>query len=277
MALAGDPAGARAQTSPAPPGAVGVDTGLKTNSDPVVAEVDGQSIHLSEVGDAIRAMPGGGKGNSLETLYPVALRQAVEREALVIQAHADGVANDATVRRHMREAADQVLEDAYLHHATAKLVTEQMLSARYDAEIRGKPGPEEVRARVILVPTEAEARDIIARLAAGADFAALARQSSIDLTARMGGDLGFVRRDALGPEVGAVLFALRPGEVTPHPVRTAAGWFVLQAQARRFGPTPTFAEARDRLEAEGERDEVGAALRAVLSRMMVRTYNIHGP
>jgi peptidyl-prolyl cis-trans isomerase C len=155
-------------------------------------------------------------------------------------------------------------------------VTEQSLLARYDAEIRGKPGPEEVHAEVILLPTEAAARDVIARLAAGADFAALARQSSKDASSRTGGDLGFVRRDAVGPEIGAVLFSLRPGEVTPYPVRTASGWLVLRAVARTPGSTPSFAEARDRLEAESERDNVAPVLRAALSKLVVRAYDMNG-
>jgi peptidyl-prolyl cis-trans isomerase C len=277
MALAGDPAAAQAQTAPAPPGAVGMQgSSAKPASDPVVAEVDGTAIHLSEVGDTIRAMPGGGAGNTLEALYPTALRRVVERQALVTRAYADGVADDPTVRRHMQEAADQVLENAYLHHAAARMVTDEALSARYDAEVRGQPGQREVHGQAILVPTEAMAEEIIAKLAAGADFAALARLSSKDATAASGGDLGFVRRDALGPEVGAALFALRPGEVTPYPVRTAAGWFVLRVEARRLAATPSFAEVHDRLEAESERDTVAAVARAALGGLTVRTYDMNG-
>ena len=83
-----------------------------------------------------------------------------------------------------------------------------------DVEVRGKPGPDEVQGQVILVPTEAEANDIIAKLAAGADFADLARQFSKDPTGWNGGDLGFVRRENLSPEGAGALFTLRVGEAT---------------------------------------------------------------
>jgi peptidyl-prolyl cis-trans isomerase C len=269
---------ASAQTGPPPRGAVGMDNGpARSNSDPVVAEVENESIHLSVVADEIRAMPSAGAGNSFAALFPLALRQVIEREAAVRQAKANGVIDDPTVERHMREAADRVLEVAYVHHETSLIVTEQMLSARYDVEIRGKPGPEEVHAKVILVPTEAEAQDIIARLAGGADFAELARQSSKDASARAGGDLGFLPRDALSPEVGAVLFAMRPGDLAPYPVRTSGGWFVLQTDARRPGPTPSFSESRDRLNAEIERENAVPMLRAAVSRLNVRVYGMAGP
>jgi peptidyl-prolyl cis-trans isomerase C len=248
----------------------------KQANDPVVAIVGKESIHFSEVGDEIRTMPGGGAGNAFETLYPVARNRLIERMALVLKAQADGVAADPTVQRHMREVANQVLVDAYLHHATAKLVTDQMLTARYDAEIRGKPGPEEVHGQAILVPTEAEARDIIAKLAAGADFDSLSEQPSSMTKSKIGGDLGFVRREQVAPQVGAVLFALRPGQVAPYPVRAPVGWFVLRTVARRFAATPTFSEARERLEAECEADNVAAVARAALSGIAVKEYDMNG-
>ena len=277
VAFAGGLAAAQAQSGPVPHGAVGMDSGpARSDTDPVVGVVDGQQIHLSEVGDAIRGMPGGGAGNSLETLYPVALQRVIEREALVLRARADGIAGEPAVRRHVQEAVDRVLEDAYLHHATDKMVTDQALTARYDAEIRGKPGPEEVHGEAILVPTEAAAEEVIAQLAAGADFAALAHQSSKDASAANGGDLGFVTREGLSPEVGAVLFSLRPGEVTPYPVRTTAGWFVLRSAARRSGPTPSFAQAHDRLASEIERDNVAAVVQAVMRGLAIRAYDMNG-
>jgi peptidyl-prolyl cis-trans isomerase C len=277
VAVAGGLVAARAQTGPVPHGAVGMSNGpAQSDTDPVVAEVDGQQIHLSKVGDAIRGMPGGGGGNSLETLYPVALQRVIEREALVLRARAEGVVGEPAVQRHMQEAVDRVLEDAYLHHATEKMATDQALTARYDAEVRGKPGPEEVHGEAILVLTEAAAEEVIAQLAAGADFAALAHQSSKDASAANGGDLGFVTREGLSPEVGAVLFSLRPGEVTPYPVRTAAGWFVLRSAARRLGATPGFTQAHDRLVAEIERDNVAAVVQAVMRSLTIRAYDMNG-
>lgn len=259
-----------------PPGVVGA-TGVTAPqpSDPVVAEVDGRQIHLSELDDEIRQLPGGA-ATPYQTMYPIALRRLIERRAMMVRAVEDGLAMDPTVKRHMREAADQVLEEAYLNRATGRLVTENMLLARYNAEVRGKPGPEEVHARAILVSTKAAARRVIAKLAAGADFSALARKFSIDPSSRSGGDLGFVTRNGVNPLLAAVLFALPAGQVTAYPVRTAAGWFVLQAVARRAAPTPTFAEARDRLKAESQRDQVGAVVRAALAGMTIRTYDMTG-
>ena len=244
--------------------------------DPVVAEVDGRAIHLSEVGNSVRALPGSGGGNAFDTLYPIVLRRLIERVALVNHARGAGLANDPVVLRHMQEATDHVLEDAYLQRVAAQGITEQALLARYDAEISGKPGPAQVHGRAILVATEAEADAVIAKLGGGADFATLARSVSKDATAANGGDLGFVDRDGLAPELAAVLFALKAGAVTPYPVRTPSGWFVLQAEARRDGPTPSFAQAHDRLEGELERERVIPIVQEVLSHAVIRAYSMNG-
>ena len=249
---------------------------LARGPDPVMAEVDGHAIHLSEVGDTIRALPGGGVGNSFETLYPIVVARLVERTVLALRARSDGLDHDPTVQRDLQEAQDRVLENAYLRHEGMKNINEGTLLARYATEISGKPGPEEVHALVILVATEAEAGDLIARLAKGADFAAVAHKASLDASASKGGDLGFVTRDAISSELGAALFELRPGEVTPYPVRTAYGWFVLKDAGRRRGPAPSFAEEHEHLTTELLRAQVLPLAKQALSTAVIRLYDANG-
>jgi peptidyl-prolyl cis-trans isomerase C len=256
----------------APPGAVGTTPAPSGQAagDPIIATVGGQPIHRSEVEDEVRTLPGSSGEASFAQLYSVALRRVIEREALLVRARANGLVTVPEVLRHMQEARDRVLEDAYLQQATADRVTEAMLLEKYQAEIAGKPGPAEVRGRAILVPTEEQANSIIEKLRSGADFAALAGQFSKDVSAAKGGDLGFMTRDELTPEVGAVLFSLLPGQMSAYPVKTPVGWFALKLEARRSTPTPTFQEARSRLLAECQRDALNAVVQAAQREAPVR-------
>ncbi len=277
VACAGVSAGARAQTGPAPPGAVGMDSGAaKPITDPVVAEVDGIAIHLSAVGDAIRALPAGGGNNAFEVLFPAVRQRLIERQALVERAHGEGLDRDPAVKRAMQAAEDHVLENAALRHDGAAEISAQALRRRYDETVAGKPGPSEVHARVIVLPTEQEAQEAIGKLASGADFASLASQVSKDGSRSSGGDLGFVRRNAVDPEAAAVLFALSPGEVTAYPVRTAAGWCVLKVEARRNAPTPSFADASAALREELVREDVQLVVQEALRGAVVRVYDLNG-
>jgi peptidyl-prolyl cis-trans isomerase C len=274
LVAAGLAAGAVHAQQPGPAG-VG-DAAPAADKSPIVAEVEGHPIHLSEVGDAIENLPGGAAGNSFETLYPAMLQRLIERQALVIRAERDGMTDLPDVRRHTREAADRVMEQEYLHRTIGRTITEQMLLDAYNTEVKGKPGPELVHAWAILVPTEDKAMNVIGALSAGANFAALARKFSADTTASKGGDLGFVTRESLSPEIAAVVFSLMPGSFTPFPVRTAAGWFVLKAESRGMAPTPTYAQARAALLERMIRERTGKVAAEVLKRSMIRVYSMAG-
>src|SRR5690606_34300762 len=72
-----------------------------------------------------------------------------------------------------------------------------------------------------------------ARIAGGADFQAVARESSDDTVSREeGGDLGWFTQDEFGPEFGSQVAALEDGQVSA-PFRTQAGWHVVQRVASR--------------------------------------------
>jgi peptidyl-prolyl cis-trans isomerase C len=97
----------------------------------------------------------------------------------------------------------------------------------------------QVHARHILVETEAEANDVLARLQAGEDFAALAASLSRDVTTRdQGGDLGwFADGELLEPAFMQVAFALEPGQIA-GPVATRLGYHVVQVLEREERPVP---------------------------------------
>ena len=85
--------------------------------------------------------------------------------------------------------------------------------------------------------TEAQARQRLAdykrRILAGqADFAAIARESSQDASARNGGDLGWSSPGMFVPEFEDVLDALQPGQIA-DPITTRFGVHLIQLLERR--------------------------------------------
>lgn len=100
----------------------------------------------------------------------------------------------------------------------------------------------EYHARHILVrvtPTQdaaaakAKADTLRARIAGGADFATVAKESSEDANTRDdGGELGWFPADAYGPDFGQKIAALQDGQVT-EPFRSEAGWHIVQREGSR--------------------------------------------
>ena len=91
----------------------------------------------------------------------------------------------------------------------------------------------ELHARHILVDTEEEANDIIARLEKGEDFAAIAKELSNDTTsAENGGDLDWFTVGSMVDSFNDAAYALEAGEVSA-PVASDYGYHVIELLEKR--------------------------------------------
>jgi peptidyl-prolyl cis-trans isomerase C len=86
-------------------------------------------------------------------------------------------------------------------------------------------------ARHLLVDTEAQCLEIKAKIEAGADFAAMAKEHSNCPSKRDGGDLGEFGRGMMVPEFDKVVFTA-PLHVVQGPVKTQFGYHLLEVTAR---------------------------------------------
>jgi peptidyl-prolyl cis-trans isomerase D len=123
---------------------------------------------------------------------------------------------------------------------------------------------------------EAKAKAIAARAQApGADFAAIARETSDDIGSKdAGGELGNAADlGDLAPVFTAAVATLAPGQVSA-PVRSTAGWHVVQLREVVPGSVKPFEEVRAQLEEEylqGERDRLFADASGELAEAVYAT------
>ena len=117
---------------------------------------------------------------------------------------------------------------------------------------------------------------VIRSVRGGADFAAVAHRSNRDTSATHGGDLGFMRRENLTPEVGAIAFALAPGQTSPHRTRASVGWFVVRVEERRQGPPPPYLTVKDELRNTLVREGMTAIAQAAVGEVTVHSFDIAG-
>jgi peptidyl-prolyl cis-trans isomerase C len=240
---------------------------LEQQPDFVVLRLEAMPITRHDLAGVIRAMPLGMASLSFDDVYNRALNVSVRQKAMVMHARLENLDKDPVVIHQSDIAVEHVLADAWLKRRADAAVTDKALHERYDRDIAGKPGPDQVRARVILVPTEAEAKTLIERLRLGVDFADLARQQSQDPTAASGGDLGYVTRDTISPDVAAAMFSLAPGQITPYPVASLLGYYIIRAEGRSNARTPTFDEARATLESDIRADAIRESIGSLLSNV----------
>jgi len=101
-------------------------------------------------------------------------------------------------------------------------------------------GDKEYNARHILVKTETEAKDIIAQLNKGGDFAKLAKEKSIDPGSKdKGGDLGWFSPASMVKPFSDVTANMQKGAISATPVQTQFGWHVIKlVDTRAAQPLP---------------------------------------
>jgi len=172
---------------------------------------------------------------NVQVLAQEALRQRLD--------HDPSVAGDIEVMRAMRLA-----NAALRKHMTDHPVTEEALRAEYAARAE-KHRVSEYRARHVLVPSEAEAREVIKQLDRGGRFERIARARSTDPgSAKDGGDLGWFTADAMVEPFGKAVAALDKGKHTRDPVQTQFGWHVILKEDERMREPPAFEAVRGELE-----------------------------
>lgn len=125
-------------------------------------------------------------------------------------------------------------EDDQKRRLAQVIIFEQMSDKHSQVDEKG----EQVHARHILVKTEEEARQLYARLQQGQDFAALAKQFSLDFeSGKNGGDLGWVFKGQTDAAFEKVAFTLAPNQYS-GPVKTDKGYHLIQSLGKEVRPLP---------------------------------------
>jgi peptidyl-prolyl cis-trans isomerase C len=216
--------------------------------DAVVAKVNGAEIHQSEVTAAESEL-----GPSLAQMDPAARRDniisfLIDLKIVSKAAEDKKIADTPDFKQKMAFLRSRVLMDVLLAQEGKAAVTDAAMKKVYDEASKQITGEQEVHARHILVETEDQAKEIIAELKKGADFAELAKKKSKDPGASDGGDLGFFTKDQMVPEFSAAAFALEPGKIS-DPVKSQFGWHVIKVEEKRARKAPPFDQVKPQIEA----------------------------
>jgi peptidyl-prolyl cis-trans isomerase C len=245
--------------------------------DPVVARVNGDEIHRSDVLHELQMLGPQAQQMPPQMLYPQLLNKMIATKLVSAKGYAEHLQNDAEVKSQLKDAETQIVAEVYVHKTIQPKITEARIKEKYD-ELAAKFTPkDEVRARHILVPTEAEADDIIKQLKDGADFAKLAEQKSKDTgSAKNGGDLGYFTRDTMVKPFADAAFSMKPGDVSTAPVKTEFGYHIIKVEDKRKSAAPPLAEVHDQIANQLGQDMTAELVKSLESKAKVERYNIDG-
>jgi parvulin-like peptidyl-prolyl isomerase len=270
----------------------------------IVVVVNHEVITHTEVEEALRAAAARAGRNveevppaEIRRLREEVVESLVEERLVVQEARRRGITVEPAEVREGTEETIRNLKEAFaspqeFERALAQeFLTEEALSERYRTEVEERllrdrlidevvragirvdraevaaaheARREVVRTRHVLVADEETAREVLRRLRAGEDFAAVARRHSIDGSAARGGEIGEAGRGQLDAAYEAVAFSLPPRRLS-EPVRSRYGWHVIEVLDRRTIDLPPLDDAMERrLRSEIFARKVGEALRALV-------------
>ncbi len=133
---------------------------------------------------------------------------------------------------------ERALRRVYFSDAIANSITEDAVRAKYDEYVASFVPADEIHASHILVKTKEEADAIEQQLKDGGDFAAIAKEKSIDPGAANGGDLGFFGKGMMvGPFEDAAFALTDIGQISA-PVESQFGWHIIKLEERRKSSPP---------------------------------------
>ncbi len=95
------------------------------------------------------------------------------------------------------------------------------------------------------------AEQVLDRINAGEEFTGLAYKYSEDDYRVKGGDLGWVHKGRLDPEIEIVMLDLDVGEVS-HLIETPSGYHIIRVEEKRFAEQAAFRDVKDKLKTELE-------------------------
>jgi peptidyl-prolyl cis-trans isomerase C len=141
------------------------------------------------------------------------VRRWVDTEILRQEAIRRGLKADPYVEARLRELEQQFLADYLVFTELRKrtAVTEEEVEGYYAAHEREYMN--EYRVSQILVGTPEEAERVI-ELLKTRSWAWVANRYSIDASAKRGGDLGYLTKGNMIPELEAIIFDLKPNDIT---------------------------------------------------------------
>lgn len=249
---------------------------LDASGDPVIAIVDGAAIRRSDIQAAQRGLPAQFQQMPLEMILPMLVDQVINQKLLSLAGRREKIQDEPDLRARVASYEDRLVQNTYLSRKVVPAVTDAAIEARYRKIVAEVPAESEVSARHILVASEQKAKEIIAALARGGDFAKLATENTLDPSGKdSGGDLGFFRKGEMVPEFSEMAFSLKEGQTADRPVKTQFGWHVIRVDKVR-SVAQSLDDLREEITSQIQQEVVAAEIEKLRAAAKIERFNADG-
>jgi len=150
---------------------------------------------------------------------------------------------------------------AYTRNVTEKAkMSDADLKEYYEKNTAKFKEPESVKLSIISTKDENKAKDLLAKIKQGDNFSELAYNLSEDSYRVKSGDVGYIHKGRMLPEIDEVAFKLKVGEVSDI-IKAQDNYFIVKVEDRKPEHQMTFEETKDRLRKELESERANELYR----------------
>lgn len=206
------------------------------SNDEQLATVGSKSITKDEFNQYMQTK---GIENKSFTSQKALLENYVHRQALSTSIQMQNIIDTKKIDQKVKEYRDQLIMNAYFDEFIKENVTDEAVKNYYSANaneyekekshvahilFRLRPGMTDEEVEVVKL----RAFEIYSKLNKGQDFSELAKAVSDDkISAKKGGDLGWLAKGSIDPVFSNVAFELEKNKIS-EPIRTAFGFHILK-------------------------------------------------
>jgi peptidyl-prolyl cis-trans isomerase C len=175
------------------------------------------------------------------------LDELVKKEMLYQEAVKKGIDKDPQYTSKVEDFKKITLVGLLLERVieAKSKVTPEEVKEYYEKNKEEVSPASQMRVSQIVVKTSGEASSIFEKLKKGEDFAKIAKQSSLDPgSAKNGGDLGYLSKGQMKPEIESVAAKLKIGEFGP-PVKIPGGYLIVKVTDKKLGKPLEFDKVKN--------------------------------
>jgi peptidyl-prolyl cis-trans isomerase C len=222
----------------------------------VVAKIGSTEIKESDVDAILSQIP---EPYRERYATPEAKREIIEKMAevkmMALEAKKRGIDKKPATKLKLEYIGDQILARDLEESAVENIkISDAEISKYYnDNKDKFAQGPK-VKVRHILVPTEQEAKAILAQLKKGEDFSKLAKEKSKDPSSQRGGDLGWITQGRMDPAFEKAAFALKKGQMSDV-VKSSFGYHIIICDDVEAKKEKNLEEVKSQIERQLQREK----------------------
>ena len=208
--------------------------------------INGKAISPSLLEQLVAASKSQGQPDTPE-LRRALLDELISRELVAQDALAKKLDKTAQGRLQLQQARQNVLIDLAMAQYFAKHpIDEAALRTEYQRQtsaLQAMGSTQQYQLRLLVAPTEAQAREAIRLIQKGQSMDGLVKELSVDPGRETGGLMDWLLPNQMLPSIANVVVNLSKGQVTAAPIQTPAGWNVLRVEDVRPFVVPKFEES----------------------------------